>query len=49
MSKTSQDVVITCATRTGIGKYNGMWNKVQAHDLGKLVIKDLKSSCLTSK
>ena len=41
MSKTSQDVVITCATRTGIGKYNGMWNKVQAHDLGKLVIKDL--------
>ena len=41
MSKTSQDVVITCASRTGIGKYNGMWNKVQAHDLGKLVIKDL--------
>ena len=41
MPKNSQDVVITYACRTGIGKYIGMWDKVQAHDLGKLVIKDI--------
>ena len=41
MPKNSQDVVITHACRTGIGKYNGMWDKVHAHDLGKLVIKDI--------
>ena len=41
MPKTSQDVVINHACRTGIGKFNGMWDKFQAHDLGKLVIKDI--------
>lgn len=41
MSKTSKDIVITYACRTGIGKYNGMWDKIQAYDLGKLVIKDI--------
>ena len=41
MSKNSQDVVIVHATRTGIGKFNGMWDKVHAHTLGSLVIKDI--------
>lgn len=41
MPKTSKDIVITSACRTGIGKYNGMWNKIQAYELGKLVIKNI--------
>ena len=41
MPKTSKDVVITSACRTGIGKYNGMWDKIQAYELGKLVIKNI--------
>ena len=35
MQKSSQDVVIVNATRTAIGKFNGMWRN-QAHDLGKI-------------
>ncbi len=41
MPKTSQDIVINHACRTGIGKLNGIWDKVQAHDLGKLIINDI--------
>ena len=41
MTKNSQDVVIVNATRTGIGKFNGMWGDVHAHELGKIVIKDI--------
>ena len=41
MPKTSKDVVITSACRTGIGRYNGMWDKIQAYELGKLVIKNI--------
>ncbi len=41
MEKTSQDIVITNALRTGIGRYKGMWDKVTAHDLGSIVIKDI--------
>ena len=41
MPKNSKDVVITNAVRTGIGKYQGMWDKVHAHELGKIVIENL--------
>ncbi len=41
MAKTSQDIVITHACRTGIGKFNGMWVNKDAHDLGKIVISDI--------
>ena len=41
MPKNSKDIVIVCALRTGIGKYKGMWDKIQAHDLGKAVIKNI--------
>ena len=41
MPKNSKDIVIVCALRTGIGKYKGMWGKIQAHDLGKAVIKNI--------
>jgi len=41
MPKNSKDVVITNALRTGIGKYQGMWDKVHAHELGKIVIENL--------
>jgi acetyl-CoA C-acetyltransferase len=41
MEKKSNDVVFTTALRTSIGKYEGLWKKVQAHDLGKSVIKSI--------
>ena len=41
MQKSSQDVVIVNATRTAIGKFNGMWGNKAAHDLGKIVITDI--------
>tara|TARA_Y100000748_G_C15450340_1_gene470697 strand:+ start:113 stop:1225 length:1113 start_codon:yes stop_codon:yes gene_type:complete len=43
MGKNSKDIVFTSAVRTAIGKYNGMWNNFQAHDLGKIVIKEILS------
>ncbi len=41
MTKKSKDIVFTTALRTAIGKYRGMWNKYQAHDLGEAVIKSI--------
>ena len=41
MQKSSQDIVIVNATRTAIGKFNGMWGNKAAHDLGKIVITDI--------
>ena len=41
MSKKSEDIVITNALRTPIGKYKGILAKHQAHDLGSVVIKNL--------
>ena len=35
MTKKSNDIVFTAALRTAIGRYNGMWKKYQAYDLGK--------------
>ena len=41
MTKKSKDIVLTTALRTAIGRYEGMWKKYQAHDLGKAVIKNI--------
>ena len=41
MEKNSKDIVFTTALRTAIGKYKGLWNKHQAHDLGAMVIKNI--------
>ena len=41
MTKNSKDVVFTTALRTAIGRYKGMWSKLQAHDLGEKVIKNI--------
>ena len=41
MPKNSKDIVIVCGLRTGIGKHKGMWAKIQAHDLGKSVLKNI--------
>ena len=41
MAKKSTDIVFTSALRTAIGRYKGMWNKYQAHDLGEAVIKNI--------
>ena len=41
MTKKSKDIVFTTALRTAIGRYKGIWNKYQAHDLGKAVIKNI--------
>ena len=43
MTKKSKDIVFTTALRTAIGRYKGMWNKYQAHDLGETVIKNILS------
>ena len=40
MTKKTNDIVFTAALRTAIGRYEGMWKKYQAHDLGKTVIKN---------
>ena len=43
------DVFITSATRTGVGSFSGSLSSLQAHDLGKVVIKDsLKKSSVES-
>jgi acetyl-CoA C-acetyltransferase len=43
------DVFITSAIRTGVGSFSGSLSSLQAHDLGKVVIKDsLKKSSLES-
>ena len=41
MPKNSKDIVIVCGLRTCIGKHKGMWAKIQAHDLGKSVLKNI--------
>jgi len=41
MGKKSIDIVFTIGLRTAIGRYKGMWNKYQAHDLGESVIKNI--------
>ena len=41
MGKNSKDIVFTSAFRTAIGKYEGSLKELQAHDLGKLVIKKI--------
>ena len=43
------DVFITSAIRTGVGSFSGSLSSLQAHDLGKVVIKDsLKKSSVDS-
>ena len=41
MTKKSKDIVFTAALRTAIGKYEGIWHKSQAYDLGATVIKKI--------
>ena len=41
MVKNSKDIVITSALRTAIGKFKGAWAKLQAHDLGEIVITNI--------
>ena len=41
MQKNSKDVVIVSALRTVIGKYNGIWAKIEAHNLGRSVIQNI--------
>ncbi len=41
MTKKSNDIVFTTALRTAIGKYEGMWSKLQAHELGQALIKKI--------
>ena len=41
MTKNSNDIVITNALRTPIGKYKGNLANYEAHDLGSIVIKNL--------
>ena len=43
MQKNSNDVVIVSALRTVIGKYNGIWAKIEAYNLGKSVIQNILS------
>ena len=43
MQKNSKDIVIVSALRTVIGKYNGIWAKTEAHNLGKSVIQNILS------
>ena len=43
MTKKSKDIVFASALRTAIGKYRGIWNNFQAHDLGENVIKNILS------
>ena len=40
------DVFITSAIRTGVGSFSGSLSSLQAHDLGKVVIKDSLKKCL---
>jgi len=41
MTKKSKDIVFVTALRTAVGKYKGIWQKFQAHDLGEAVIKNI--------
>ena len=41
MSFNKKNVVITSAVRTAIGTFGGSLKKMQAHDLGSIVIKDV--------
>ena len=41
MSKNSKDIVLTSALRTSVGKLGGNHNKLQAHELGSIVIKGI--------
>ena len=41
MTKKLDDIVITCALRTPIGKYNGNLGSYKSYDLGSIVIKNL--------
>ena len=43
MRKKSNDIVFTAALRSAIGKYDGIWKKKQAHEIGSLVIKSILS------
>ena len=38
MTKKSKDIVFVSALRTAIGKYQGIWHKFQAHDLGEKLL-----------
>jgi len=38
MAKNLKDIVFTSALRTPIGKFKGLWRKLQAYELGKIVI-----------
>jgi len=44
MTKKAKDIVFTTALRTAIGKYEGMWKELQAHDLGMSVVKKILSN-----
>ena len=49
MSFKQKNIVITSAARTAIGTFNGSFKKMQAHDLGSIVIKEvIKKSNLKS-
>ena len=41
MTKKSKDIVFVTALRTAIGRYKGIWQEYQAHDLGEAVIKNI--------
>ena len=41
MSKNSKDIVLVSALRTSIGKFDGNHKKLQAHELGSIVIKGI--------
>ena len=49
MQKNSKDVVIVSALRTVIGKYNGIWAKIEAYNLGKSVIQNILSQSRMNK
>ena len=42
MNSQKKNIVITSALRTAIGAFNGSLKKMQAHDLGSIVIKEVK-------
>jgi len=41
ITNNADDIVITCALRTPIGKYNGNLGSYKSYDLGSIVIKNL--------
>tara|TARA_B100000745_G_scaffold6399_1_gene5352 strand:+ start:49 stop:387 length:339 start_codon:yes stop_codon:yes gene_type:complete len=49
MNSNKKNIVITSAVRTAIGTFRGSLKKMQAHDLGSIVIKEvIKKSNLKS-